>query len=84
MGAGFDPPDLSLRSPTLRVTEPPRSPSAGVHYNNGSVRDSPNGTICTIGIAIGTNGITNGAIGKTLNDIGIPLVPLGNPNARYL
>ena len=58
----------------------------------GSVRGSPNGTIgnftngnigtnCTIGraITIGTNGITNGTIGKTLNDIGIPLVPLGSP-----
>ena len=33
----------------------------------------------TIDIAIGTNGITNGTIDKTLNDIGIPLVPLGNP-----
>ena len=27
----------------------------------------------TIGITIGTNGITNGTICKTLNDIGIPL-----------
>ena len=45
-----------------------------------------NGTNCTngrangaIGITIGTNGITNGTIGKILNDIDIPLVPLGNP-----
>ena len=45
-----------------------------------------NGTNCTIGrangsigITIGTNCITNGTIVKTLNDIGIPLVPLGNP-----
>ena len=38
--------------------------------------NGPNGTI---GIAIGTNGITNGTIGKTLNDIDIPLVRLGNP-----
>ena len=44
------------------------------------------GTNCTIGransticITIGTNGITNRTIDKTLNDIGIPLVPLGNP-----
>ena len=29
--------------------------------------------------AIGTNGITNGTIGRTLNDIGIPLVPLVEP-----
>ena len=28
---------------------------------------------------IGTNGITNGTIGRTLNDIGIPLVPLVEP-----
>ena len=42
-----------------------------------------NGTNCTIGrangiidINIGTNGIFNGTIGKTLNDIGISL---GNP-----
>ena len=35
-----------------------------------------NGTIC---ITIGTNGITNGTIGRTLNDIGIPLVPLVEP-----
>ena len=28
---------------------------------------------------IGTNGITNGIIGRTLNDIGIPLVPLEEP-----
>ena len=34
---------------------------------------------CTIGIALGTNGITNGTTGKTLNDIGIPMLPLGNP-----
>ena len=33
----------------------------------------------TIGIVIGTNDFTNGTIGKTLNDIGIPWVPLGNP-----
>ena len=49
-----------------------------------------NGTNCTIGrangiigitvcITLGSNGITNGTIGKTLNDICIPLVPLGNP-----
>ena len=45
-----------------------------------------NGTNCTIGrangtigITIGTNGITVGTIDKTLNDIGIPLVRLGNP-----
>ena len=31
------------------------------------------------GITIGTNGITNGTIGKTMKDIGIPLVPLRNP-----
>ena len=31
-----------------------------------------------------SNGIINGTIGKTLNDIGIPLVPLGNPErTRY-
>ena len=29
------------------------------------------------------NGITNGTIGKTLNDIGIPLVPLGNPERTH-
>ena len=33
----------------------------------------------TIGITIGTNGITNGTIVRTLNDIGIPLVPLVEP-----
>ena len=43
-----------------------------------------NGTICiTIGAngitnTIGANGITNGTIGKTLNDIGIRMVPLVN------
>ena len=51
----------------------------------GSVRGSPNGSIGnftngTIGshwlywFTIGTNGITNGTIGRTLNDIGKPLV----------
>ena len=54
--------------------------------NIGSVRGSPNGTIgkftsCiigsrTIGGNVGTNGITNGTIGRTLSDIGLPLVPL--------
>ena len=42
-----------------------------------------NGTIGrangTIGLTIVTNGITNGTIGKTLNDICIPLVPLVEP-----
>ena len=42
-----------------------------------------NGTIGrangTIGITIGTSGITNGTIDRTLNDIGIPLVPLVEP-----
>ena len=33
----------------------------------------------TIGITIGTNDFTNGTIGRTLNDIGIPLVPLAEP-----
>ena len=33
----------------------------------------------TIGITIGTNGITNGTTGRTLNDIGIQLVPLVEP-----
>ena len=33
----------------------------------------------TIGITIGTNGITNVTIVITLNDIGIPLVPLVEP-----
>ena len=28
---------------------------------------------------IGANGIANGTIGRTLNDIGIPLVPLVEP-----
>ena len=37
----------------------------------------------TIGINIGTNNITNGTIGKTLNDIGIPLVPLGNSERTH-
>ena len=35
-------------------------------------------TVFTNG-TIGTNGITNGTIGRTLNDIGIPLVPLIEP-----
>ena len=56
----------------------------------GSVRGSPNGTIGnltngiigTISITIGTNGITNGTISKILNDIGIPLVPLGKPRTH--
>ena len=30
-------------------------------------------------LAIGTNGITNGTIGRTLNDIGVPLVSLVEP-----
>ena len=34
---------------------------------------------CTICITIGTNRITNGTIGRTLNDIGISLVPLVEP-----
>ena len=37
----------------------------------------------TIGFAICTNYITNGTIGKTLNDIGIPWVPLGNPEHTH-
>ena len=36
-------------------------------------------TIGTIGITIGTNVFTNGTIGRTLNHIGIPLVPLVEP-----
>ena len=71
----------------------------GIQVLIGSVRGSRNGTIyhwltngtnCTIwrangtiGITIGTNGITNVTIGKTLNDIGIPLVPLGNPERAH-
>ena len=44
----------------------------------------PNGTIGNFTIerangTIGTNGITNGTIGRTLKDIGIPLVPLVEP-----
>ena len=35
-------------------------------------------TVFTNG-AIGTNGITNGTIGRTLNDIGIPSVRLEEP-----
>ena len=35
-------------------------------------------TVFTNG-TIGNNGITNGTIGRTLNDIGIPLVPLVEP-----
>ena len=35
-----------------------------------------------IGITIGTNGITI-EFSKTLNDIGIPLVPLGNPKRTH-
>ena len=39
----------------------------------------------SIGITIGTNGITNGTIGRTLNDIGIPLVPFGRTmNTRII
>ena len=37
------------------------------------------GTIGTIGITNGANCITSGTIGRTLNDIGIPLVPLVEP-----
>ena len=33
----------------------------------------------TIGITIGTNGVYNGTIGRTLNNICIPLVPLVEP-----
>ena len=51
------------------------------NFTNGSIGSQwyhwlTNGTI---GIAIGTNGINNGTIGRTLNDIGIPLVPLVEP-----
>ena len=35
-------------------------------------------TVFTNG-TIGNNGINNGTIGRTLNDIGIPLVPLVEP-----
>ena len=43
--------------------------------NDGSLEGFPNGTIgnFTNG-TIGTNGFINGAIGRTLNDIGVPLV----------
>ena len=50
-----------------------------------------NGTNCTIGrangtigITIGTNCITNGTIGKILNDSGIPLDPLGKPRKHAI
>ena len=43
------------------------------HWLTNGTIGRANGTIC---ITIGTNGITNGTIGRTLNDIGIPLVPL--------
>ena len=61
------------------------------NFTNGTIGSQwyhwlTNGTNCTIGrangticITIGTNGLTNGTIGKTMNDIAIPLVPLGNP-----
>ena len=45
------------------------------HWLTNGTNGRANGTI---DIAIGTNDITNGTFGKTLNDIGIPLVPLGN------
>ena len=51
---------------------------------NGTIGKISNGTPnAHIGITIGTNGITNGTIGKTLNDFGIPLVPLGNPERTH-
>ena len=66
------------------------------NFTNGTIGSSQwyrwltnctNCTICranvTIDITIGTNGNTNGTIGKTLNDIGIPLVPLGNPERTH-
>ena len=43
--------------------------------NNGTIGRAND----PIGITIGNNGITNGTIGRTLNDIGIPLVPLVEP-----
>ena len=59
---------------------------------NGAIGNFTNGTIGlpmvplgdgrangTIEITIGTNAITNGTIGRTLNDIGIPLVPMVEP-----
>ena len=61
---------------------------------NGTIGNITNGTIGsqwyqwyhwerrangTIGITIGTNGITNGTTDRTMNDIGIPLVPLVEP-----
>ena len=56
-------------------------------FTNGTIGSKwyhrlTNGTIGTIGRANGTIGIaigTNGTIGRTLNDIGIPLVPLVEP-----
>ena len=54
--------------------------------NYGFGRGSPNGTIgnfkmepMVANCSIGTNGITNGTIGRTLNDIGILLVSLVEP-----
>ena len=47
---------------------------------NGTIGRA-DGTIC---ITIGTNGNTNGTIGRTLNDIGIPLVPLVEPSIHAI
>ena len=65
------------------------------NFTNGTIGSQwyhwlTNCTNCAIGrakgtivITIDTNGITNGTIGKTLNDIGIPLVPLANPERMH-
>ena len=54
-----------------------------VQRQNDNIAPGALGTIGrasgTIGITIVTNSFTNGTIGRTLNDIGIPLVPLVEP-----
>ena len=57
-------------------------------FPNGTIGNFTNGTIGLplgepmvpgIGMTIGTNCFTNGTIGRTLNDFGIPVVPLVEP-----
>ena len=47
----------------------------GYHLAKGTIGRAN----CTFSITIGTNGITDGNIGRTLNDVGIPLVQFVEP-----
>ena len=70
-------PNGSIGSCTNGTIGLPMEPLAyqGYHLAKGTMRRAN----CTFAITIGTNGITDGNIGRTLNDVGIPLVQFVEP-----